>query len=49
MRPAKRTHSEAAAFHAEEHSILRTSALMSFSAILILGVVSAVMSLAQLA
>jgi hypothetical protein len=49
MRPAKRVRSEAASFHAEQHSILWTSALMSFSAILILGVVSAVMSLAQLA
>jgi hypothetical protein len=49
MRPAKRTLSEAASFHAEEHSILRTGALMSVAAILILGVVSAVMSLAHLA
>jgi hypothetical protein len=48
MRHHEHVHSEAAAFHAEGRSTVRVSALMSF-ALILLGVVSAVLALAHLA
>jgi hypothetical protein len=48
VRYSQRLRSEAEAFHAEGHPSLWGSALMSLAAVIVLGVISALISLAHL-